>query len=111
LYEYFEGKLKLDVETLAMRRIKKADKKPELVGRFTGSIFITFRTIEDAEKFMESNEKFRENIDLKKMTKGMYWASKNAENDAKKCGGNIEAAVKAVQEQFEKEKPKNMKTV
>lgn len=106
IYEYFDS-LSLEIETIAMRRIKTA-KEEKLVGRFTGSCFVTFNTQADSEKFIESDKKFSHSgkeFELKKMTKAMYWSMQNAEHEAKKRGGNVEAAVEAAKKAAEVAKP------
>jgi len=110
IYDYFTvDPLKLEVETIAMRRIKNTkDPNSKLLGRFTGSCFVTFSSQSESEKFLESDQKFKhesKEFELKKMTKAMYWSMQNAEHDAKKRGGNVEAAIEAAKKAAETAKP------
>lgn len=121
IYNYFEETLKdldLDIETIAMRRVKNA-KEEKLRNRFTGSIFITFVTQKDAQKYlgddrntlvMEGMPEENKSFELKKMTKAMFWSLQNAESKAKKSGENVEAAIEAAKNHInEKNKELNIK--
>lgn len=121
IYNYFEETLKdleLDIETIAMRRVKNA-KEEKLRNRFTGSIFITFVTQKDAQKYladerntltMEGMPEDNKTFELKKMTKAMFWSLQNAESKAKKSGENVEAAIEAAKNHLnEKNKELNIK--
>ena len=91
VYNYME-ELGLEVETVKIRtRTKKVyflkifhsfskfnilrrnkNPKDSTHGLFNGSMFVTFATQGDASKFLESEAKFREKYDIKKMTKQAY---------------------------------------
>lgn len=103
IYEYLES-LDLQVETVAMRKVKKGE-NTDLMGKFTGSLFVTFCTLADANKFLESEGKFRDQYDIVKKTKNAYWTEQNARHEAKKKGENVEAAVTAARKQLEADKP------
>merc|ERR1711976_309926 len=110
IYDFFDTH-KFQVETIAMRRLKNA-KVEKLKNRFTGSIFITFISQSEAEKFLNSDFEFvhdETNFKLTKMTKAMYWSMQNAKNDAAKKGGNVEAAVEAARKAVENKEVKPIK--
>ena len=52
--------------------VRNKNPKDSTHGLFNGSMFVTFATQGDASKFLESEAKFREKYDLKKMTKQAY---------------------------------------
>lgn len=110
IYDFFDAH-KFQVETIAMRRLKNT-KVEKLKNRFTGSIFITFISQSEAEKFLNSDFEFvhdETNFKLTKMTKAMYWSMQNAKNDAAKKGGNVEAAVEAARKAAENKEVKPIK--
>lgn len=95
LFVFFET-LGYHPEHIAMRTIRPSPKVDKsIVGRFTGSLFVTFKTQAEVEKFLEEDVKFRDKFALTKMTKNVYWSVQNAKTEAKKRGGNVEAAVVA----------------
>jgi len=106
IYEFLES-MDLEVETVAMRKIKTAKgKEPNPNdGKFTGSCFITFGSTGDAQKFLGGDQKFRGEFELAKMTKNAYWTLQNARQNAKKTGENVEEAIKAAEKRIEAEKP------
>merc|ERR1711887_434173 len=91
IFEFIESQ-DLTAETVALRKLKgKKDeegKDDPNAGKFTGSCFITFLTVADCKKFIESDKKFRDTVELTKMTKHAYWSLQNAKNHAKKTGGS-----------------------
>ena len=107
IYDWLE-KQELTAETVAMRKVKNKD-NAEINGKFTGSCFITFCTLADAQKFIEGDAKFRGECDIVKKTKHAYWTEQNARQNAKKKGENVEAAVSAAKKQLEAEKPPTWK--
>merc|ERR1711972_939942 len=108
IFEFIESQ-DLTAETVAMRKLKgKKDeegKDDPNAGKFTGSVFITFLTVADCKKFIESDKKFRDKVELTKMTKHAYWSLQNAKNHAKKTGGSVEDAVEAAKKRIKAEEP------
>jgi len=72
------------VVSIQMRNYKGKDKGEWL---FKGSIFITFKTKEDAEAFVDCKDKYKE-ADLLRMFQKDYFEMKNKEYAEKKKGGN-----------------------
>lgn len=109
IFEFVEG-MELSAETVAMRKLKgKKTEDGEVdpnAGKFTGSCFITFVTVNDCKTFLESEKKFREKAELKKMTKNAYWQLQNAKHHALKTGGSVEDAVNAAKKRIKEEQPK-----
>jgi len=101
VYNYME-ELGVEVETVNLRRNKNP--KDSTHGLFNGSMFVTFASQADASKFLESDVKFREKYDLKKMTKQAYWTMENTRKKTIKAGGDVEAAVASAKAELEKEK-------
>lgn len=108
IFNFIESK-GLTAETVAMRKLKgKKDEEGNAnpnEGKFTGSVFITFLTVADCKKFIEGEDKFREKVELTKMTKHAYWSLQNAKNHAKKTGGSVEDAVNAAKKRIKAEEP------
>ncbi|CAJ0592413.1 unnamed protein product [Cylicocyclus nassatus] len=82
------------VENVLMRRTK-----PDRV--FKGSVFITYKTREEAEKAQKDDAKFGE-IELKKMMQDDYWAMKNQESKEKRQAEKLAKLAKNAAEHAEK---------
>ncbi|KHJ87344.1 la domain protein [Oesophagostomum dentatum] len=82
------------VENVLMRRTK-----PERI--FKGSVFITYKTREEAEKAQKDDAKFGE-IELKKMMQDDYWAMKNQESKEKRQAEKMAKQAKNAAEHAEK---------
>jgi len=101
VYEYME-KMGLEVETINLRKNRNPKDSSHLL--FNGSMFLTFGNQQDCSKFLESDEKFRETYNLKKMTKQAYWTMENTRKKTLKAGGDVEAAVASAKAELEKDK-------
>ncbi|VDM65730.1 unnamed protein product [Strongylus vulgaris] len=82
------------VENVLMRRTK-----PDRI--FKGSVFITYKTREEAEKAQKDDAKFGE-IELKKMMQDDYWAMKNQESKEKRQAEKLAKSAKNAAEHAEK---------
>ena len=68
-----------------MRNYADKKGKEKTTWLFKGSIFITFKTKEDAEAFVDSKEKYKD-ADLLRMFQKDYFEMKNKENAEKRKG-------------------------
>ncbi|VDO89370.1 unnamed protein product [Haemonchus placei] len=82
------------VENVLMRRTK-----PDRI--FKGSVFITYKTREEAEKAQKDDAKFGE-IELTKMMQDDYWSMKNQETKEKRQAEKMAKTAKKIAEQAEK---------
>ncbi|EYC26593.1 hypothetical protein Y032_0010g853 [Ancylostoma ceylanicum] len=82
------------VENVLMRRTK-----PDRI--FKGSVFITYKTREEAEKAQKDDAKFGE-IELTKMMQDDYWTMKNQESKEKRQAEKMAKSAKKAAEHAEK---------
>ncbi|KAK6728310.1 hypothetical protein RB195_005756 [Necator americanus] len=82
------------VENVLMRRTK-----PDRI--FKGSVFITYKTREEAEKAQKDDAKFGE-IELTKMMQDDYWTMKNQESKQKRQAEKMAKTAKKAAEHAEK---------
>jgi len=83
------------VVSVQMRNYAENKGKEGKTWHFKGSVFITFKTKEDCEAFVDSKEKYKD-VELVRMYQKDYFAMKNKENEEKRKGfkGKVKAEVK-----------------
>lgn len=84
--------------------MRKTKEEPRI---FKGSIFATFKTIEEAENFVKSEENLTyDGNSLFKLMQEAYWANKNKEMKEKKQAQKL--IKQAKREQVEKDQKKSI---
>ncbi|KAF1769400.1 hypothetical protein GCK72_001217 [Caenorhabditis remanei] len=89
-----------ETENVLMRRLKPGDRT------FKGSVFITYKTREEAEAAQKADAKFGE-TELTKMMQDEYWTLKNKETKEARAANKAAKSAKNTAEAVESEKAQN----